>query len=79
MIVLAEPALCAWCISGVEFDAAATARVAAVLRWYASRDVRLVGQLRAFARGLYSLQDTLTPALLGTMTTAADVPTEHGC
>ena len=72
MIVLAEPAVRLVYQRG-EFDAAATARVAAVLRWYALGMYAWSANY-VLSRGLYSLQDTLTPALLGTITTAVMFP-----
>ena len=72
MVVLASPIVRVLLQRGA-FDPEATARVASALRWYAlgmyAWSVNYV-----LARAMYSLQDTKTPAILGTVTTAVMVP-----
>lgn len=55
------------------FDAEDTLRVAAVLRWYAL-GIYAWSANYVLSRGLYSLQDTVTPAVLGSVTTLLIIP-----
>ena len=72
MIVLA-PALVRILYQHGQFDADDTARVASLLRWYAL-GIYAWSVNYVLARGMYSLQDTITPAVLGTLTTLLIIP-----
>ncbi|HEX3000704.1 MAG TPA: murein biosynthesis integral membrane protein MurJ [Armatimonadota bacterium] len=73
LMILLAPALVRMLLQYGAFNPEATLRVATLLRWYAigmyAWSVNYV-----LARGLYCIQDTLTPAILGTVTTALMIP-----
>ncbi|MBI3944435.1 MAG: murein biosynthesis integral membrane protein MurJ [Armatimonadetes bacterium] len=73
VMIVAAPALVRALLQRGHFDAADTERVASLLRWY-SVGMYAWAANYVVSRGLYSLQDTLTPAVLGTLTTLLIVP-----
>lgn len=72
MMVLA-PTLVRVLLQRGHFHAEDTARVASLLRWYAP-GMFAWGANYVVSRGMYSLQDTKTPVILGTFTTLLMLP-----
>jgi hypothetical protein len=64
LMIVQAPAFVRILLQRGHFNAADTERVASVLRWYALGMYAWSANY-IVARGLYSLQDTLTPAILG--------------